>query len=73
MSRPVEVGPWRVTALSDGTMRLDGGAMWGVVPRVLWELLTPPAADNTIPVALRPEPEVEQSEASQSEQAAATV
>src|SRR5688572_8272441 len=54
MSRPVEVGPWRVTALSDGTMRLDGGAMWGVVPKVLWERLTPPAADNTIPIALRP-------------------
>ena len=49
-----EVGPWRVTALSDGTMRLDGGAMWGVVPKALWERMTPPAADNTIPLALRP-------------------
>lgn len=50
----VEIGPWRVTALTDGTMRLDGGAMWGVVPKTLWSRLTPPAEDNTIPLALRP-------------------
>lgn len=50
----VELGPWRITALSDGTMRLDGGAMWGVVPKPLWERWTPPAADNTIELALRP-------------------
>jgi glyoxylase-like metal-dependent hydrolase (beta-lactamase superfamily II) len=49
-----EVGEWRITALSDGTLRLDGGAMWGVVPKPIWERLTPPAADNTIPLALRP-------------------
>jgi len=50
----VELGPWRITALSDGTMRLDGGAMWGVVPRTLWQRWTPPAADHTIELALRP-------------------
>jgi glyoxylase-like metal-dependent hydrolase (beta-lactamase superfamily II) len=50
----VEVGPWRVSALSDGTMRLDGGAMWGVVPKPVWEKLTPSAADNSILLALRP-------------------
>ena len=52
--RSVEVGEWRVTALLDGTMRLDGGSMWGVVPRTLWERMTPPADDNTIELALRP-------------------
>ena len=50
----VDVGPWRVTALSDGTLRLDGGAMWGVVPKPVWEKLTPAAPDNSIPLALRP-------------------
>lgn len=50
----VRVGPWRVTALLDGTMRLDGGGMWGVVPKPIWEQLTPPDADNTIELALRP-------------------
>jgi glyoxylase-like metal-dependent hydrolase (beta-lactamase superfamily II) len=52
--RSVSVGDWRITALSDGTLRLDGGSMWGVVPRALWKRMTPPAADNTIPLALRP-------------------
>lgn len=50
----VQLGEWRVTALSDGNLRLDGGSMWGVVPRPLWERLTPPAEDNTIRLALRP-------------------
>jgi len=50
----VRAGEWRITALLDGTMRLDGGAMWGVVPRVLWARMTPPAADNTIQLCLRP-------------------
>jgi glyoxylase-like metal-dependent hydrolase (beta-lactamase superfamily II) len=50
----VRAGPWRITPLLDGTLRLDGGAMWGVVPKAIWQRLTPPAADNTIPLALRP-------------------
>jgi len=50
----VRAGPWRITALSDGTMRLDGGGMWGVVPKTLWARMTPPDPDNTIPLALRP-------------------
>ena len=50
----VACGDWRITALSDGFMRLDGGSMWGVVPRTLWQKMTPPAADNRILLALRP-------------------
>ena len=50
----IRVGEWRITALCDGAFRLDGGAMWGVVPANLWRHLTPPAEDNTIPMALRP-------------------
>lgn len=52
--RVVRAGAWRVTALLDGTFRLDGGAMWGVVPKALWQRMTPAAADNTIALALRP-------------------
>ena len=52
--RSVQVGEWRITALSDGFFRLDGGAMWGVVPAKLWRPLTPPDPDNTIRLALRP-------------------
>lgn len=50
----VQAGDWRITALSDGHLRLDGGSMWGVVPATIWRKLTPPDADNTIRLALRP-------------------
>ncbi|MDG1491673.1 MAG: MBL fold metallo-hydrolase [Planctomycetota bacterium] len=50
----LEVGEWKITALFDANFRLDGGAMWGVVPKNLWARLTPPAEDNTIRLAARP-------------------
>ncbi len=50
----MHAGDWKITALSDGFFRLDGGAMWGVVPQNLWKEMTPPAEDNTILMALRP-------------------
>ncbi|MBN2170292.1 MAG: MBL fold metallo-hydrolase [Candidatus Krumholzibacteriota bacterium] len=42
----------RVHRVSDGTFRLDGGAMFGVVPRVLWEKARPPDARNRILLGL---------------------
>lgn len=41
-------------ALDDGPFRLDGGAMYGVVPRVLWEQVSPPDERNRIPMRTRP-------------------
>jgi glyoxylase-like metal-dependent hydrolase (beta-lactamase superfamily II) len=32
-----QVGDLDITVVADGTMRLDGGAVFGVVPRVMWE------------------------------------
>jgi len=40
--------------LSDGFFGLDGGAMFGVVPRPLWERTNPPDERNRIRLALRP-------------------
>jgi len=42
----------RLTTLSDGQFRLDGGAMFGVVPRVLWEQSNPADALNRILLGL---------------------
>lgn len=50
----IEAGGWRITTLFDAYFRLDGGAMWGVVPKNLWAAMTPPAEDNTIRMAARP-------------------
>lgn len=52
--REVRVGRFRIVALRDGDFALDGGAMFGVVPRVLWEKLTPVNPDHTIPLATTP-------------------
>lgn len=44
---------WELDEVHDGRFRLDGGAMFGVVPRVLWQRLIPPDEQNRIPMALR--------------------
>ena len=48
------LGDFELHPLSDGTFRLDGGAMFGVVPKVLWERRTRPDERNRIPLAMRP-------------------
>jgi glyoxylase-like metal-dependent hydrolase (beta-lactamase superfamily II) len=46
--RSVRVGEARVTLVSDGFFRLDGGAMFGVVPRVVWERRCAPDGQHRI-------------------------
>lgn len=48
-----KVGALTCHALEGGRQRLDGGAMFGVVPKVLWERRAPPDDRNRIPLALR--------------------
>lgn len=50
----MQVGDFECLPLSDGTFRLDGGAMFGVVPKVLWERRAPADARNRIALGLRP-------------------
>ncbi|MGE0445382.1 MAG: methylmalonyl-CoA epimerase [Vicinamibacterales bacterium] len=52
--RRVAIGNLQVTVLHDGLFRLDGGAMFGVVPRPLWERKTRPDDRNRIQLAMRP-------------------
>ncbi len=47
------VGRLKCHALEGGTQRLDGGAMFGVVPKPLWERRIPADERNRIPLALR--------------------
>lgn len=44
----MELGDFNLKLVSDGEFRLDGGAMFGVVPRVLWEKEKPPDERNRI-------------------------
>lgn len=51
--RSRELGRFRLHALEAGRQRLDGGAMFGVVPKPLWEKKIPADDRNRIPLALR--------------------
>src|SRR5437870_459278 len=44
----MQVGDYRVEIVSDCEFRLDGGAMFGVVPRTLWSRHFPPDDQNRI-------------------------
>ncbi|MBM2838111.1 MAG: uncharacterized protein HW415_736, partial [Deltaproteobacteria bacterium] len=47
-------GDIELFSLSDGIMRLDGGAMFGVVPRVFWEKTNPADELNRIAIGVNP-------------------
>lgn len=47
------LGPHTLDALETGTLALDGGAMFGVVPRALWARIFPPDEHNRIRLAMR--------------------
>ena len=47
------MGKWKVTILEIGDFRLDGGAMMGSVPKVLWEKTNPTDKLNRIQMVLR--------------------
>lgn len=48
------LGDFELITLSDGFISLDGGAMFGVVPRPLWEKKLPPDDANRVPLGMRP-------------------
>lgn len=53
LQRPFTVGRLRCRTLEGGRQRLDGGAMFGVVPRTLWKTRIAPDDRNRIPLAMR--------------------
>jgi glyoxylase-like metal-dependent hydrolase (beta-lactamase superfamily II) len=44
----VQFGDYRVEVVPGGEFRLDGGAMFGVVPRALWQRVAPPDETNRV-------------------------
>lgn len=48
----LEIGEFEITRILDGTFLVDGGAMFGVVPRTLWEKRAAPDPENRITLAL---------------------
>jgi len=49
----MKIGPYTLHPVETGRFALDGGAMFGVVPRPLWEKTNPPDERNRIAMAAR--------------------
>lgn len=48
-----QIGSFELFSVEAGRFRLDGGAMFGVVPKTLWERKMPADDKNRIPMAMR--------------------
>lgn len=53
LHRSYQFGRWRVHEIQAGGQQLDGGAMFGVVPKVLWERRLGADDRNRIPMGMR--------------------
>lgn len=49
----MKLGEFEIKAVETGRFRLDGGAMFGVVPKVLWSRTNPADESNRIAMAMR--------------------
>jgi methylmalonyl-CoA epimerase len=54
VAKRMRLGSLDLVSVHDGLFRLDGGAMFGVVPRPLWETQMMPDARNRILMGMRP-------------------
>ena len=48
----MKIGDVELSLVSDGTIRVDGGLMYGVVPKVTWKALSPADSKNRVLVGL---------------------
>jgi len=48
----MKLGDLEFWLITDGTFRLDGGAMFGVIPKPMWERVSPPDNRNRILMAM---------------------
>lgn len=51
--KKIQIGPYDVIPIPTGIFGLDGGAMFGTVPKVLWEKTNPPDQNNRIAMEAR--------------------
>ena len=49
----INIGPYQIHSLETGRFALDGGAMFGVVPKTLWSKTNPSDEQNRIEMAMR--------------------
>jgi hypothetical protein len=44
----VKLGAWQLDTVDGGDLSLDGGVVFGIVPKVLWEKIIPPDQNNRV-------------------------
>jgi len=49
----LKIGKYTLKIIESGFFALDGGAMFGIVPKPLWEIANPPDIENRIKLATR--------------------
>ena len=49
----MKIGKYNLRIINSGYFGLDGGAMFGIIPKVLWEKTNPPDDANRIKLATR--------------------
>jgi glyoxylase-like metal-dependent hydrolase (beta-lactamase superfamily II) len=48
----MQLGSWRLETIRGGRFWLDAGVMYGIVPKTVWQTVTPPDEQNLIPFAI---------------------
>src|SRR6188768_9672 len=48
----MKLGDWKLTTIQGGRFWHDGGVMYGVVPKKVWNRITPANEQNMIPMAI---------------------
>lgn len=49
----MQIGKYKLTVINSGTFSLDGGAMFGIIPKPLWEKTNPADEVNRVKLATR--------------------
>lgn len=48
----MQIGDWQVDLVSGGRFLHDGGILYGVVPKAIWQTVTPADEQNRVPLAM---------------------
>lgn len=48
----MELGQWQLYSLNGGRFWLDAGVMYGIIPKAVWEKVSPPDELNRIPLGI---------------------
>ncbi len=49
----MRIGKYKLSIIESGFFSLDGGAMFGIIPKVLWQKSNPPDEANRVRLATR--------------------